>query len=133
MNVKRETYLMDRETAGVKVTLAEVEVGTCPTCGERNAIIPRALDLNATVVSAIARKKGRLAGSEIRFLRSILGLSSRDLAAIVGARPETVSRWESETVAIGAQADKLLRLIATISQSDTTYCIDDVRGAVRVH
>lgn len=128
MAVKRENFLLDKD-AGLPVTLSGIEVGTCPVCGARDPIFPRMAEMNAAIVSAIARKKGRLAGEEVRFLRSVMGLSGREMAGLVGARPETVSRWESGAAAVGAQADKLLRLIAAVAQGDTAYGVKEVAVA----
>lgn len=128
MTTARTNYLYQEET-GLPVTLAGVEVATCAACGARGPIVPRPLELNAAIVSALARKPGRLAGKEITFLRAGLGLSGRELARLMGTTPTSVSRWEQEKAPAGTAADKLLRLCAVLHAKDAGYTLGDVESA----
>lgn len=129
MSVKRGNYLYDQETGGLPVTLEDVEVCTCAACGARDAIVPRIPALNQAIVGALTRKRGRLSGAEVRFLRASIGRSGRELAALMGARPETVSRWESVNAGIGTHPDKLLRLIAAVTSKDHAYGEAEIEAA----
>jgi transcriptional regulator with XRE-family HTH domain len=46
-----------------------------------------------------------------RLLHTMLGWSGADFAEHMGTSAETVSRWENDTIPIGPQADRLLRLM----------------------
>lgn len=53
-----------------------------------------------------------LNGAELRFIRLELGLTQRDLAAILGATEQSVRRWEkARNRAIHGSADRLLRVL----------------------
>jgi putative zinc finger/helix-turn-helix YgiT family protein len=93
------------------VVLVGVEVRRCPNCGEYEVVIPRIEELDRTIGRAVISKPSKLSGAEIRFLRKYLDLSGVDLARKMGTKPETVSRWESDKQPMGAQADRLLRLM----------------------
>lgn len=101
-----------------------VETGTCEQCGETYTAIPAIDELHRALASAVIRKKGRLAPPEIRYLRKSLGWSGVDFAKRVGAKPETVSRWETGKLAMGAQADRLLRLLVARETPVKEYSVD---------
>jgi transcriptional regulator with XRE-family HTH domain len=78
----------------------------------------------------VIAKDARLSGAEVRFLRKVLGWSASDFAAHMGATPETVSRWETDTTPIGPQADRLLRLMVMTSDPVADYLKLDLLKAV---
>ena len=106
------------------VTLLNVEVHRCATCGWHAVDIPRILDLHALLARLLACKVPRLTPAEARFLRKYLGLSGRDFAAKMGVKPETVSRWESGAQAMGPAAERLLRLMALAYAPIDKYPVD---------
>jgi len=62
----------------------------------------------------LARKPGRLKGSEIRFLRKNLGIPAKKIARILGLAAETYSRVENEkNPGLSGAAEKLFRLMAS--------------------
>lgn len=128
MASRRENYLFSAES-GLPVTLAGVEVRTCAACGSREAVVPAFDGLNSAMASVLARKPGRLSGSEFRYLRSFLGLSGRDLARLLGASPATVSRWEQEAAPVGTQVDKLMRVLAARHANDQKYWLPEIEAA----
>src|SRR5436190_805963 len=91
---KKENYLYTEET-GLPITLADVEVTTCPSCGARSVTVPRPQELTGAIIGVLARKPGRLAGPEITFLRQILMRNGRELARLLGCDPNSLSRWET--------------------------------------
>ena len=93
------------------VTLVDVEVNRCGHCGQYEVAIPRIEELHRVMAIALVRKAARLTPAEIRFLRTTLGWSSRELADHMGAAAETVSRWEHGKTPMRPQADRLLRLM----------------------
>jgi putative zinc finger/helix-turn-helix YgiT family protein len=105
------------------VVLVGVEVRHCPNCGEDVVSIPRIEDLHRVVAMTLIRHPGRLAPSEIRFLRKWLGWSGVDFAKHMGVAPETVSRWENSDKPMGGTAERLLRLAVAHGQPIDEYPI----------
>ena len=91
------------------VVLENVEVRHCPTCGDRQAVIPRIEELHQQITVHVCLQPSRLTAEEIRFLRKSLGWSGAEFARRFAVAPETVSRWETGTQEMGAMAETLLR------------------------
>lgn len=123
MKERREDF--DYGACGLPVILAKVIVRRCTKCDEHEAVIPMVEALHAAVAEDVIRKKTRLVGAEIRFLRSWLGLSGVRFAKYISVLPETVSRWENDKTKIGETHEKMLRLMAAQRQFFTEY---DVRS-----
>ncbi len=84
----------------------------CKDCGEENGIsIPDEEGLEAAAAVARAGIPVPLRGREIRFLRAALGLTAKQLAKYLPATEESVSRWENDKHPMGAQNEKILRLL----------------------
>ena len=113
------------------VTLVGVEVSRCAHCGEYEVAIPRIADLHRVMAHAVVRKSSRLTPAEIRFLRRSLGWSGRDFGDHMGATAETVSRWENGRAAMGAQADRLLRLLVLHRQPAPSYDLAEMKRIAR--
>lgn len=101
-----------------------VDVATCTKCGETFTGIPAIEGLHRAIAGGLIRKKRRLAPGEIKFLRKTLGWSGVDFAKRMGAAPETVSRWENGKAPMGAQADRLLRLLVAREAPIGEYSVD---------
>ena len=123
MSVARENHLY-RESGLDHVTLVGHEVRRCKACGYDEQVFHRLGPLHRSIALAFARKPAPLVGSEIRFLRGWMGWSGRDFAAYLGVSPETVSRWERGRLAMGATADRLLRLLAVGRSEERDYSLD---------
>jgi len=93
------------------VVLLGIEMPRCAQCGAREIEIPHLDGLHRLLASAIVGKRGRLAPSEIRFLRSSTGWTGVEMARHLGVTPEAVSRWENAKDTIGALADRLVRMV----------------------
>ena len=108
MTVAREKVKYD--VSGLSgVTFRNVEVRRCSNCGEYEVVIPKIEELHRLIALTIIRKPSALAPEEIRFLRKYLGWSGVDFANHMGAKPETMSRWENGKLGMSGQADRLLR------------------------
>lgn len=125
MKTRREKHYRYMECGLPNVVIeGAVKVTTCERCGETYTSIPAIEGLHRQIAAAVIRKKGRLAPSEIRFLRKYLGWSGADFAKRTGTKPETVSRWENGRTLMGPQADRLLRLLVAKEAPVVEYSVD---------
>lgn len=107
------------------VTLVNVEIRTCPSCGEREIVIPKMEQLHRLMADMVIRETTRLSPERIKFLRKFLGFSAADFALIMGVRPETVSRWEGKSgYPIPPVPERLLRLLVANREPATQYPLD---------
>lgn len=128
MNSSTEPHIYDRD--GLRVTLLDVEVRRCPSCGEYEVIIPEIEELNRTIAEALIKKPNPLVGAEVRFLRKTLGWSATDLARYLGTTKETVSRWENDRRKVNPAADRALRLMAAHEKPVEDYSVIDAMKAI---
>lgn len=112
------------------VVLQEVEVRSCPNCGDEQIVLPRVADLHRAIALAIVRTNIRLNGDEVRFVRKYMGLSGADFAARMGVDPSTVSRWENAHEPIGPQADRLVRLMVVRDRPVEEYPLGELVNIV---
>ena len=108
--------------------LVDVPVSRCPSCGEYEVAIPAIDQLNQMLAQEVIRKPSRLAGAEVRFLRTYLGLSGADFAKLIGSDPATVSRWEGDKQPIGHHTDLLLRAMVALDKKVEEYPITTFAG-----
>ncbi|MFZ0889502.1 MAG: helix-turn-helix domain-containing protein [Candidatus Binataceae bacterium] len=107
------------------VILNTVEEMRCRKCGHVAATGFSNLEgLIATVAVARVAAARKLNARDVRFLRKALGWSSKELAAKLEVRDETVSRWENEREPMGPTSEKLLRLIVTQFLGDKAPALD---------
>ncbi|MBC7974245.1 MAG: hypothetical protein H7138_04615 [Myxococcales bacterium] len=120
MTTKRENVPY---TALPGTVLIGVPVSRCSNCGEYEVAIPAIDELNRVLAGTVIRKRSRLRGGEVRFLRSYLGYSGSDFAKLIGSDPATVSRWESDKQPIGHHTDLLLRAMIALDRKVDEYPI----------
>lgn len=96
------------------VYLRGITVCVCEDCKGESPIIPALGRLHRVISHNVSTKPGRLTGTEIRFLRKGIGLSSKKLAAVFAISPETLSRKENSTSGklLSASEESLVRLMA---------------------
>ncbi|MDA8215221.1 MAG: helix-turn-helix domain-containing protein [Nitrospiraceae bacterium] len=99
-----------RESGLDNVVLTGITIYKC-SCGEKMPEISNIDGLHRVIANALVKKKTPLSGKEVRFLRKQIGLSAKELAAVLGVNPVTVSRWENEIELIGPANDKLIRML----------------------
>jgi len=96
--------------SGLNVVLYGITQYECPECNETYAAIPDVSKLHRIIGTHICRERtGLLSAEEIKFLRKDLQLKAKELAAIMGVTPATVSRWENGKKEISEAHDRLLR------------------------
>jgi len=94
-----------------RITLVGVEVSRCPKCGDYEVSIPAHRRLVQIVTKALLGKRGRLAPAELKWLRSVMGWTSLQLAQHVGVSAESVSKWENGHTQQSRPADRLVRML----------------------
>lgn len=112
------------------VVLQDVEVRSCPHCGDEQIVLPRITELHRAIALAVVRTNARLRSEEVRFLRKYMGLSGSDFAARMGVDPATVSRWENGHDPIGPLADRLLRLMVVRDRPVEEYPLEELVNIV---
>ncbi len=80
--------------------------------GEETYTIPNVRHLHQAIAHAIVVRASGLAPEELRFLRTEMGLTQAELAAILNVAPLTVGRWERGETPCETSAECLIRLIA---------------------
>jgi len=111
------------------ITLVGIRISRCRQCGGYEIAIPRIEQLHRLIARSVIEKPTRLTGAEVRFLRKWLDLSGPEFAKRMGVTLETVSRWENGAMPIGAQADRLLRLLVAQGRLEMIYpgeCLDRI-------
>ncbi|GGK23273.1 helix-turn-helix domain-containing protein [Salinarimonas ramus] len=81
--------------------------------GERGIGFPRIGRLHRVIAAALLARPGPLAGRELRFLRTEVGLTPADIASRLGVSEREVTRWEASAAAIPEETDVLVRRLVT--------------------
>ena len=81
--------------------------------GEQVITIHNIAGLHRAIATAIVMKPVSMSGKELRFLRTEMGMTQAELAAIVHREPLAISRWErGEVEQIDTNAETVIRLHA---------------------
>ena len=80
--------------------------------GEQCVTIPNVNGLHKAIASGIVYRHSTMTGRELRFLRTEMGMTQAELAAMVHREPLAVSRWERGENPIDSNAEALIRLHA---------------------
>jgi len=111
---RAESQQEDRElTLGLPypVVVKDAPVHVCPACGARYHGLRTPTAIMETLAHWIARRPGRLHGTEVRFLRNALAWSQEQLGRRLGVTVETISRWENSRSPVGYQSELALRFL----------------------
>ena len=127
MTTTRENYRP--KELGLSVILKDLEVRRCPQCGAEEVVIPKIEQLHKILARTLVRKKGKLTGEQVRFLRKYLGWSQGDFARHAGVARETVSRWENDREPFTGTADRFLRLAVVTWAPVENYQTTDLDAA----
>jgi putative zinc finger/helix-turn-helix YgiT family protein len=104
--------------AGVVLRNAVEEI-YCTKCDTVDSVhFPNVDGLTAAIAVARVKQNTKLAGADVRFVRKALGRNQQELAALLGVRNETVSRWETGHQPIEPPTEKLLRALVAIELSE---------------
>jgi DNA-binding transcriptional regulator YiaG len=80
--------------------------------GDEVLSIPNINGLHHVIALGIVTREAMMNGREMRFLRTEMGMTQAELAAIIHREPLTISRWERGESEIDANAETIVRLLA---------------------
>lgn len=80
--------------------------------GEEVLSIPNINGLHHVIALGIVTREVMMSGREMRFLRTEMGVTQAELAAMIHREPLTISRWERGETDIDANAETIVRLLA---------------------
>jgi putative transcriptional regulator len=78
---------------------------------EKNLFIEDINNLHKIIGLSIVKKRMKLNGREIRFIRHMMDLSQRALGQLIGVGHQNILRWESGKFKITQSAERVLRII----------------------
>jgi DNA-binding transcriptional regulator YiaG len=97
--------------------------------GEKVVSIPNINGLHRAIVESILLRQASISGRELRFIRTEMGLTQAELAAIVHREPLAVSRWERGECPIDNNIEAILRLVAMERLDiDTGHTVQELTG-----
>jgi len=97
--------------------------------GEECVIVPNIHGLHRTIAHGIVTKHSGMTGRELRFLRTEMGLTQAELAALVHREPLAISRWERGETEIDSNAEAVIRLHAiSVLEIPEHVSITDLSG-----
>ena len=120
--VTRGDYRFD--DMGLPVILGNIEIITCAECKPTEPVIPHMNELMDTLALAVVCQPCKLRGDEVRFLRTYVGKSSKEFAALLRLDKTTLSKMENDGRDIGKQTDKLIRLLTLNLSSELSRSLN---------
>ncbi len=96
--------------AGLRNVWLENGYREARTAYGKGLVIEDVEGLSRAVCSALTKKRGRLTGSEFRYVRLGLRLSQKNLARLLGNNEQTVALWEKRGN-VPVWADRNLRML----------------------
>jgi DNA-binding transcriptional regulator YiaG len=97
--------------------------------GDHFIMIPNVNGLHKAIAAAIVNRHASMSGRELRFLRTELGMTHAELAAMLHQTVQEVNRWEGCESPIDANAEAVIRLYAIqVLQLADAPNVKDVAG-----
>jgi DNA-binding XRE family transcriptional regulator len=109
-DLKRGKYEVSRVVAGRTYT-ARLPGEKCATCGRTYVHGPSLLKFELAIAVHLG-EHGPISGEALTWIRIAVGLAGRELARLLGVRPETISRWENGKGDIDRKAWALVATLA---------------------
>jgi transcriptional regulator with XRE-family HTH domain len=114
-DTRRENFSADNDLLPPGVVLLDIEIAHCANCGKRWPRIDNAAKMWRTVALGVIRRRRRLRGSDVVWLRKVqLGWSGVELARHLGVTPEHLNRLEHGVQEGSPVLDRLLRLLVAV-------------------
>ena len=101
---------------GEKITVKGIEHYICE-CGNDEMTAAEATKLAHALASQYAKAHGLLSPSDIKDLRSDLGLTQREFESLLGVSKPTGSRWENGASQQSITANNLMKLIRDVPEA----------------
>ena len=105
--VSRRNYQFDQ--MGIPVELRNIEVISCPNCGE-TPVIPNMNDLMDGLAFAVLCNPCTLTGAEVAFLRKYVNKSAREFARYLKINHTSLSKIENQQRKLRSGLDMQVRL-----------------------
>jgi transcriptional regulator with XRE-family HTH domain len=97
--------------------------------GEECVTIPRINKLHEAIAMSILKRHGGMTGAELKFLRTLMGMTQAELGRIVNRDAQTIGRWERGEFENDPNAETIIRLVAAeCLKVDLEVPIADVTG-----
>lgn len=97
---------------GLDNVLVEGMVPSRDDDGDEVITIPNVPGLHRAIVTAIVMREAGMSGSELRFLRTEMGMTQAELAIIVHHDAQSIGRWERNENPIEPTSEAVIRLLA---------------------
>ena len=97
---------------GLDNIIIEADFITIDDQGEEVVTIPAIGHLHNIIAQGLIAQENALSGTEIRFLRTEMGMTQAELAQLLHRDTQTVGRWERGEVALDATPDIVIRQLA---------------------
>lgn len=97
--------------------------------GEKCVTIPNINKLHDAIAMNVLKRHGGMTGAELKFLRTLMGMTQAELGKIVNREALTIGRWERGEFENDPNAEAIIRLVAAERlQLDLKAPIEDVTG-----
>jgi transcriptional regulator with XRE-family HTH domain len=80
--------------------------------GENCVTIPRINKLHEAIAMSVLTRRGGMTGAELKFLRTLMGMTQAELGKIVDRDAQTIGRWERGEFENDPNAETIIRLVA---------------------
>ncbi len=79
--------------------------------GEECVMIPGINGLHNAMATDIITRKGGMTGLELKFLRTLMGMTQAELGKVVNRDAQTIGRWERDEFDNDPTAETVIRLV----------------------
>lgn len=110
------------------VRVRGVEHGECRSCGEAYEFVPRYPRLLTSTAFELAKKPARLMPKEIRFLREVLDLKSKDMAERISVDKTTYSKYENGKQPMDKSIEMLFRMVVQAELAGHHYDVPKLKS-----
>jgi transcriptional regulator with XRE-family HTH domain len=80
--------------------------------GDEVVLVPAINQLHRVIAEGIVRHSKGIDGAELRFLRTEMGLTQSELAAVVHRDKQSIGRWERSETEIDSVSEAVIRKLA---------------------
>jgi DNA-binding transcriptional regulator YiaG len=114
------------DEVGIPVVIDKIPLVKCGHCGNVDPVIPNLNALIDGIAFSVISRCSHLTGAEVRFLRKYLGLPASEFARLIDVDRTTISKWDNAQQDIGAQSDRLIRLLVASKSKELRKKIERV-------